>query len=270
MEATDNSSDINEVKDSQEIFDSYMETADKFYLSEDYFRAGEFYTLAATLYEEKIVTDQVFLGEIYAKAANCYKSNPDLYVFYMLKAVKSYLEDKRFLLAAKHLDLTGDYIDQGASQLSHDVPSLYKSASLLYSLEGMDSMSRSCQLKAAPILALRGDYGDATEIYEKVGIEDTGHRLHKYVAKNNFLMACICQICSKNLTKAGELLQKFTEVDCSFVGTQEHNFVKDLMDSVAENNETKFFQAFSDFKYPKDNNLTLLIGRIRSFLVETD
>lgn len=113
-------------------------------------------------------------------------------------------------------------------------------------------------LKTADLVALEGkDYYKAIELYEKVAKTSIQNNLMRWSVKEYLLKAGICQLCTGDQVGVNNALDRYRELDPSFVQQREHQLLTDLTAAVQDGDQEAFAdKVYSD--YPSLVNLVLM------------
>lgn len=105
------------------------------------------------------------------------------------------------------------------------------------------ALANKLWLKTADLLALEGkDYYKPIELYEKVSRTSISNNLMRWSVKEYLLKAGICLLCTGDEVAVNKGLEKYRELDPSFVQQREHQLLTDLATAVADGDQ----EAFAD------------------------
>jgi hypothetical protein len=122
------------------------------------------------------------------------------------------------------------------------------------------ALANKLWLKTADLVALEGkDYYKAIELYEKVAKTSIANNLMRWSVKEYLLKAGICQLCTGDQVGVNAALDRYRDLDPSFVQQREHQLLVDLTQAVQDGDQEMFADKV---KHPilltrKDINLTL-------------
>lgn len=104
-------------------------------------------------------------------------------------------------------------------------------------------MANKLWLKTADLVALEGkDYYKAIALYEKVAKTSIQNNLMRWSVKEYLLKAGICQLCTGDEVGVNKALDRYRELDPSFVQQREHQLLSDLATAVQDGDQ----EAFAD------------------------
>jgi alpha-soluble NSF attachment protein len=103
------------------------------------------------------------------------------------------------------------------------------------------ALANKLWLKTADLVALEGkDYYKAIELYEKVAKTSIQNNLMRWSVKEYLLKAGICQLCTGDQVGVNSALERYRELDPSFVQQREHQLLTDLATAVQEGDQEMF------------------------------
>jgi len=100
----------------------------------------------------------------------------------------------------------------------------------------------------ADVAALNDDYNKAIQNYERVATASIDNNLMKYSVKDYFLKAGICHLASGDIVSTQRAIQKYAEMDPSFVSQRENLLLSDLYQAFERGDP----DAFTDRLYQYD------------------
>jgi alpha-soluble NSF attachment protein len=114
-------------------------------------------------------------------------------------------------------------------------------------------LANKLYLKVADVAALGDDYTKAIANYERVAAASLDNNLMKYSVKDYFLKAGICHLASGDLVSTQRAIQKYAEMDASFVSQRENLLLNDLYQAFEQGDA----DAFTDrlFQYDQISKL---------------
>jgi alpha-soluble NSF attachment protein len=113
------------------------------------------------------------------------------------------------------------------------------------------ALANKLWLKTADLVALEGkDYYKAIEIYEKVAKSSISNNLMRWSVKEYLLKAGICQLCTGDQVGVNTALERYRELDPSFVQQREHQLLTDLATAVQEGDQEMFADKVYEMKIP--------------------
>jgi alpha-soluble NSF attachment protein len=103
------------------------------------------------------------------------------------------------------------------------------------------ALANKLWLKTADLVALEGkDYYKAIELYEKVAKTSIQNNLMRWSVKEYLLKAGICQLCTGDQVGVNAALDRYRELDPSFVQQREHQLLVDLTQAVQDGDQDMF------------------------------
>lgn len=120
--------------------------------------------------------------------------------------------------------------------------------------------------------ALEENYYKSIEIFEKVAQQSINNNLMKYSVKDYLLKAGICHLATGDLVAAQRALERYREIDPSFISQREHMLLTDLVEAV----EGKSQEQFTDklYQYDQISKLdkwkTTMLVRVKNSIEEAD
>jgi alpha-soluble NSF attachment protein len=130
-------------------------------------------------------------------------------------------------------------------------------------------LANQCWIKVAAFAATLEDYDKAIEKYEHVATTSLDNNLTKYSAKQYFLHAGLCHMC-RDVVTARKSVERYKDMDSSFVQSRECQLLQDLLDSVEAADPGKFAGYVAEFdKMTKlDAWKTKILLRIKNTIAE--
>jgi hypothetical protein len=108
------------------------------------------------------------------------------------------------------------------------------------------ALANKLWLKTADLVALEGkDYYKAIELYEKVAKTSIANNLMRWSVKEYLLKAGICQLCTGDQVGVNAALDRYRELDPSFVQQREHQLLVDLTQAVQDGDQEMFADKVS-------------------------
>jgi alpha-soluble NSF attachment protein len=103
------------------------------------------------------------------------------------------------------------------------------------------ALANKLWLKTADLTALEGkDYYKAIELYEKVAKTSIQNNLMRWSVKEYLLKAGICQLCTGDQVGVNAALDRYRDLDPSFVQQREHQLLVDLTQAVQDGDQEMF------------------------------
>ncbi|KAL5113888.1 vesicular-fusion protein S17 [Pleosporales sp. CAS-2024a] len=245
--------------------DKYEAAADQFIAAANAFRMQKMGKEAGEAFEKAASVQRQNLNELddeantLTEAFKAYKKDdPEAAARCLDKAIMHYCSKGNFRRAATHkqnlaelyeVEL-GDNVRAGAA---------YEEAAGWYEADNAEvnkpeisefldktnpfnqALANKLWLKTADLVALEGkDYYKAIELYEKVAKTSMQSNLMRWSVKEYLLKAGICQLCTGDQVGVNAALDRYRELDPSFVQQREHQLLVDLTQAVQEGDQEMF------------------------------
>ncbi|XP_048495269.1 alpha-soluble NSF attachment protein 2 isoform X2 [Beta vulgaris subsp. vulgaris] len=207
----------------------------------------------------------------YAEAGHAYKKTSSKEAVSCLEqAVNSFLEIGRLNMAARYCKEIGD-IFETEENLEQAIVWYDKAADLFQSEEVTTSANQNRQ-KVAQYSAQLEQYPKAIEIYEDIARQSINNSLLKYGVKGHLLNAGLCHLCKGDVVSINNALDKYQDLDPTFVGTREYKFLNGLASAIDEQDVAKFTDLVKEFDSmtPLDAWKTTLLLRVKEKLKAQD
>ncbi|KAI9496763.1 soluble NSF attachment protein [Zychaea mexicana] len=226
----------NKQEDAAEL---YEKAGNTFKLAQRWSEAGEAFIKAAGLYN-KIPDTQYEASKSYENAAKCYKKNdPEAAVRALESAIMVDKDGAHFRNAAKHHQEIAEIYESDVIDLQGAMRN-WDEAANLYMADDSQAMVNKCLLKVAHFAAQLEQYDVAIEKLETVATASMDNQLTKWSLKEYFLKAGLCHLCTGDLVRTRQALDKYCTMDITFESTREYQFLQSILDCV-ENGEIELF-----------------------------
>lgn len=254
----------------EEASDLYVQAANQYRLSKDFDRAGDQFVKAAEL--QKKLSNHNDVANHLIEAYKCYKGvNADAAVDALLQAIHIFLtQNGQFRRAANFtLDLGELYELKGDTE---NAISSYEKAGDYFDTDHAEALSNKAYLKCADLSALKGDYKQAVELYERIIKNSLGNNLTKWNLKDYFFKTLLCTLCQNDLIEAQKKCEYFSTEEPSWLTTREYKLVQDIFDAMEQGD----VQAFSDkvFEFDQFSKLdklkTQLLLKVKGYVDKDD
>eukprot|EP00871_Galdieria_phlegrea_P002344 jgi/Galph1/310/GphlegSOOS_G5079.1 len=229
----------------EEAAELFVKAGNTFKLAKSWQKAGDAYMRAGECYSQ--LPDLSFeAASKFADAARCLKNvNTEDAIVAMQRAKDFYTRDARFQQGAKiGREIAELYESMGENSKAAEA---YAQAADLYEGEDAKSHANQCRTKVAEFAALAGDYNRAIDLFESVASVSLENKLLRYGAKEYLLRAGLCRICLGDEVGASRALQKYKDLDPSFVGSREAKLLEEVIKAVEEGDEESFLDAIKDY-----------------------
>jgi alpha-soluble NSF attachment protein len=247
----------------REAAQHYENASNLFRIGKDYTSAGKALLLSAEMYNKCNAQRQTM--EAYIKAANIFrKENPDDAIMCLQTVINFYTETGKFSMAARH-QLEIAKILENSSELQKAIDA-YETAAEYYEGDNNSRDAAQCLLKVAYFSAELEKYDRATEIFEQIGKIYVNNSLMKFSTRYLFLKGCLCYLANNDLIGAQRALDRYIEIDPTFLTQRECKFLRSLINSIEELNMDNFsvLCADHDSVTPFDSWTTTILLRVKN------
>ncbi|CAO2825758.1 unnamed protein product [Amaranthus hypochondriacus] len=256
----------NKHEDAAELFEK---AANSYKLGKSWEQAGAAYLKLANCYLK--VDSRHEAANAYAEAGHAYKKTSSKEAVSCLdQAVNSFLEIGRLNMAARYCKEIAE-INESDGNLEQAI-AWYEKASDLFQSEEVTTSANQCRQKVAQFAAQLEQYPKSIEIYEDIARHSVSNSLLKYGVKGHLLNAGLCHLCKGDVVSITNALDKYQDLDPTFVGTREYKFLSDLATAVDEQDVAKFTDIVKEFDSmtPLDAMKTTLLLRVKEKLKAQD
>ena len=168
------------------------------------------------------------------------------------KAVPFYSRSADFFCSMGRLGMAGKAYREAAEQLEscelpEDALSFYEKAADLFETENQASETNKCKLKMASMHAELGRELKAVSLFEDVAKKSVDNNLLKYSVKGYLLQAGLCHLGTGDCEATQEALERYEDLDVTFSGTRECEFLQDLLAAVREGDTDQFTAVVTEF-----------------------
>ncbi|KAI9312211.1 soluble NSF attachment protein [Dichotomocladium elegans] len=223
----------------EEAAELYEKAGNTFKLAQRWNDAGDTFLKAAVLFIKKPDT-QYEASKAYENAARCYKkNNPEEAIRALENAIKIDKEGAHFRNAAKHHQEIAEIFESDLIDLKGAMDN-WDQAAILYIADDSQAMVNKCLLKVAHFAAQLEQYDKAIEKLETVAAASVDNQLTKWSLKEYFLKAGLCHLCTGDLVRTRQALDKYTAMDITFENTRECQFLQGILEC-AENGDVELF-----------------------------
>lgn len=227
-----------------EAIDLYLQAANKFKMAKKWSAAGNAFAEAASLHQKN--ANKLDAATNFVESGNCYKkSDPNMSVESLLKAIEIYTDMGKFTMAAKHHQTIAETYETEVADMEKAIQH-YEQAADYFRGEENNSSANKCQLKVAMFAAQMENYKKAITIYEQVADNALSSSLLKYSAKEYFFRASLCHLCY-DIIDAQTALQRYEEQYPAFQDSRECKLVKALLSNLEESNVDGFTEAVQEY-----------------------
>lgn len=223
----------------EDAIDLYGKAANFFKMAKRWQNAGEAFVKCAEC-EMKLKSHHEAAAH-FVEAAKMYaRVDPAEAISHYRQAIVMFCEIGRFTSAARHAeDIAALY---EADNNVEEALTYFQQAADYYSGEDATTKASKCLAKVAQFSATLEKYGDAVQVFERLGTESLDSNLLKFNAKRHFLHAGFCTLARGDLVAMRQALERYSELDYSFQGSREHQLLEKTTDAY----ENYDLDAFSD------------------------
>ncbi|CDS06203.1 hypothetical protein LRAMOSA08731 [Lichtheimia ramosa] len=231
--------------------------------------AGEAFTKAAQLFMK--TSDTLYdASKAYESAAKCYKKNqPEMAISMLEYAIKIDKEGAHFRNAAKHHQEIAEIYESDLVDLQGAMHN-WEQAATLHMADDQQAMVNKCLLKVAHFAAQLEQYDKAIENLETVATASADNQLTKWSIKEYFLKAGLCHLCTGDLVRTRQALDKYCNMDMTFENTREYKFLEGIIECVENGDVELFTQKVFEFDQltKLDHWKTTILLRIKKSMDE--
>ncbi|OAK98397.1 alpha-soluble NSF attachment protein [Phaeosphaeriaceae sp. SRC1lsM3a] len=258
--------------------EKYEAAADQFIAAANAFRmqkmgneAGEAFEKAASVQRQQLNEPDDEANTL-TEAFKAYKKdNPEAASRCLDKAIAHYCSKGSFRRAATHKQNLAELYEVELGDNTR-AAAAYEEAAGWYESDNAEALANKLWLKTADLVALEGkDYYKAIDLYEKVAKTSIQNNLMRWSVKEYLLKAGICQLCTGDQVGVNAALDRYRDLDPSFVQQREHQLLVDLTQAVQDGDQEVFADKL--FQYDQLSKLdkwkTTLLLRIKNTIEET-
>ncbi|KAI9255248.1 soluble NSF attachment protein [Phascolomyces articulosus] len=253
----------------EEAAELYEKAGNTFKLAQRWTEAGEAFIKAAGLFN-KIPDTQYEASKSYENAAKCYKkNNPEEAVRALESAIMIDKDGAHFRNAAKHHQEIAEIYESDIVDLQGAMKN-WEEAAHLYMADDSQAMVNKCLLKVAHFAAQLEQYDVAIDKLETVATASMDNQLTKWSLKEYFLKAGLCHLCTGDLVRTRQALDKYCTMDITFENTREYQFLQAILDCVDHGEIEIFTQKVYEFDQMTklDHWKTTILLRIKKSIDE--
>ncbi|KAL9115213.1 MAG: hypothetical protein Q9227_001007 [Pyrenula ochraceoflavens] len=245
--------------------------------TDKYEQAAELYMQAANAFRMQKQNKEA--GEAFEKAAaepadaaNTYveifkvlrKDDPQTAAASLTKSINHYTLQGNFRRAATNQVNLAEVLENEIGDQKKALEA-YHTAASWFEGDNAEALANKNWLKCADLCGLEGEYGQATELFEKVSKTSISNNLMRWSVKDYLLKAGICHLASGDMIATSRALEQYRELDNSFPQTREHQLLVDLVAAIEGGNQEEFQDKL--FQYDQMSKLdkwkTTLLLRIK-------
>lgn len=232
----------NKFEDAAEL---YTKAANSFKLAKRWKEAGDAFSKAANMQIQLNERDEA--ASTFISASKCYKKcNFEDAITSLKRAIEILTDRGRFQAAAGHQKEIAQIYESDLVDIEKAMQA-YEIAAEWYAGEEANALANNCLLKVATFAASLGQYDKAIEKFEQVAYASLDNQLTKWSLKEYFLKAGLCHIVNGDYIGAANAIEKYKDMDVSFAGTREYQFLQDILSAVENGDVETFTNRVVDF-----------------------
>ncbi|MBW0464955.1 hypothetical protein O181_004670 [Austropuccinia psidii MF-1] len=229
----------------EEARDLYVAAANQFKVEKKWKESGDAFCKAAECSLKLGEKDDA--GNDFWSAAKSYnKCNPELGIACLRRTVEILVEKGRFRQAADRQKDIGRVFQQDAGDLQGALDA-FQQAAEWYAQEDAHATANACYKDAADIAAQLEQYSLAITNFELVAQNSLSNALTRYGVKEYLFKAGLCHLCAGDLVSTKRAMEKYAELDPSFVQQREYKFLLAIIDAVEAGNQEDFTNHVAEF-----------------------
>ncbi|EPY41438.1 alpha-soluble NSF attachment protein [Angomonas deanei] len=235
-------------KDYEGAIELFTKAGARFKLDKDFLRAGDAYARSGECAVK--CKDNGAAQLAFTDAANCYKRVDMKKAKEMLEvAVRMQIDNNRLGTAARQLKEFGEALDEEGSSMEA-IP-YYEKAMQYFNAEDQKAQAQNCMMAMGKIYGENDDYDKALMYYERVANNMVTGPL-KFQAQEYFVRCMLCRFALvtndnrfEKSEECREALDQYLMTDIYLKNTREEEFLKLILDAVADCDVDKFERGVS-------------------------
>ncbi|RCH87427.1 hypothetical protein CU098_000011, partial [Rhizopus stolonifer] len=237
---------FNSTSKQEDAAEIYEKAGNTFKLAQRWRDAGGAFVKAAELYKATPEL-QHESSKSFENAAKCLKRIDAQAAIEALKnAIEVDKQSSNFRNAAKHYQEIAEIYESEMIDL-RGAKEHWEKASHLYMADDSPAMINKCLLKVAHFAAQLEEYTIAIDHFERVATDSIDNQLTKWSIKEYLLKAGLCSMCTGDIVKTRQLMQKYCALDLSFENTREYQFLEGILYCQENNDQDLFKQKIYEF-----------------------
>ncbi|OCK74200.1 alpha-soluble NSF attachment protein [Lepidopterella palustris CBS 459.81] len=255
----------------EQAADLYTQAANAFRMSKQGKEAGLAFEKAASIQSGQL-NEPDDAANTMAEAFKAYrKDSPEDAARCLSKAIAHYCQKGNFRRAATQQQQLAELYEVELSDEAR-AAAAYEEAAGWYENDNAEALANKLWLKTADLVALEGkDYYKAIDLYERVAKSSIANNLMKWSVKEYLLKAGICSLATGDMVGMNAALERYRDLDPSFIQQREHQLLVDLTQSVTDGDQEMFSEKL--FAYDQMSKLdrwkTTLLLRVKNTIEET-
>ncbi|OZJ04180.1 hypothetical protein BZG36_02166 [Bifiguratus adelaidae] len=224
----------------------YIKAGNTFKLAQRPSEAGDAFMKAAEMHGKSSDTKFEAAKDFDLAAKSYKKTRPDAAVNALMQAIAIDKDIGNFRAAARHHQDVAEIFENEMGDL-RKAWTHYDQAAQLFQADDSPANANKCILKAAHFAAQLEDYNAAIEKFESVAEQSVDNQLTKWSLKDYFMKSVLCQLCTRDIVRAKQSMQKYAHMDMSFERTREYSFLQNIITAVEEGDVDLFTKEVYDF-----------------------
>lgn len=222
----------------EDAADLYIQAANAFRLRKDGLSAGKAFEKAASLQSQTDAKEEVANTLIEAYKAFRTASPQDA-ARVLAESVHLFTLRGQFRRAAQYEMDLGELYENELDDQEKAIHA-YENAGDWYFNDRAEALSNKAFLKVAELSALAGKYDLAVENFERVAKQSLNSNLSKWSLKDYFIRAILTSLAQGDTVAASLNLDKYIDWDPTFAATKEHEYAKEFITALKDNDEQTF------------------------------
>lgn len=229
----------------EEARELYISAANQFKVEKSWKDSGDAFCKAAECSLKLGEKDDA--GNDFWSAAKSYnKCNPELGIASLRRTVEILVERGRFRQAADRQKDIGKMFQQDAGDLQGALDAFLQAAEW-YAQEDAHATANGCYKDVADLAAQLEQYPVAIENFELVAQNSLSSALTRYSVKEYLFKAGLCHLCTGDVVGTKRALERYAEMDPSFVQSREYKFLLAIVDAYEAGNQEEFTNQVAEF-----------------------
>jgi len=230
----------------EEAAEIFVKAANQFKLAKNWTLAGGAFTRSAEAYLKAGADFSYDAASKYVDAGKMYKTGENIpkAIDSFEEAVRVYTDAARFQQSARYQKEIAE-LHESSGNLT-EARKAYSDAADFFDGEDSKSNANAMRLKMAMIAGTQGDYKVAADLFEKIATAALDSNLLKYGARDHLLRAGMCH-CVEDQVEASRALERYRELDASFVGSREDELLGKIVAAVTDCDVEAFTNAVFEF-----------------------
>merc|ERR1712216_686265 len=212
-------------------------------MSKNWKGVGDCYMKAADLGESNV--DRT---TNYKEAANAFKKvDPSAALDVLQLAISLNTDTGKFREAAKQQVEVAEIYEKQIVDLPKSKEAYSLAAEWFNTSGNSNSDERKALIKVAIFCGQLEEYDKAIELFKKIGSESADNNLLRFSAKEFFLKAGLCHICTQDLLTARRALEQYQNMLPAFKDSREAKFLDSILSAQEEEELDTFVEVVAEY-----------------------